>query len=94
MTPTPVTVLVFARARDFRSIAPLYLGKPIDIRGYTTVTLFGTGIALCLEGGEHAYQTIYHEFAHLPLSNAFPHQPLWLEEGPFRRHRYGPPGAS
>ena len=94
MTPTPVTVLVFARARDFRSIAPLYQGKPIDIRGYTTVTLFGTGIALCLEGGEHAYQTIYHEFAHLLHSNAFPHQPLWLEEGPFRRHRYGPPGAS
>ncbi len=81
VTPTPVTVLVFARARDFRSIAPLYLGKPIEVRGFATVTLFGTGIALCLEGGDQAYQTIYHEFAHLLLSNALPHQPLWLEEG-------------
>ncbi len=81
VTPTPVTVLVFARAKDFRSVAPLYLGKPIEVRGLTAATLFGTGIALCLEGGDQAYQTIYHEFAHLLLSNALPHQPLWLEEG-------------
>ena len=80
-TPTPVTVMVYARARDFQAIAPLYQGKPIDVRGYSTVTPVGTGIALCLEGGESAYQTIYHEFAHLLLSNALPRQPLWLEEG-------------
>jgi tetratricopeptide (TPR) repeat protein len=81
VAPTPVTVLVFARARDFRTVAPLYLGKPIEVSGLASVTLFGTGIALCLEGGEQAYQTIYHEFAHLLLSNALPHMPLWLEEG-------------
>ncbi len=81
VTPTPVTVLVFARAKDFRSVAPLYLGKPIEVRGLTSMTLFGTGIVLCLEGGDQAYQTIYHEFAHLLLSNALPHQPPWLEEG-------------
>jgi len=81
VTPTPLTVLVFSHDRGFKAVRPLFEGKAVEATGYAVVTSVGTSVAISLEGGENAYRVIYHEYAHLLVSNALPRLPLWLEEG-------------
>ena len=81
VTPTPLTVVVFAYDRDFKPVRPLYNGKPIDAVGYAQGSPVGTSIAICLEHGEQVYPVIYHEYGHLLINNAVPHLPVWANEG-------------
>jgi tetratricopeptide (TPR) repeat protein len=81
VTPTPLTVVVFAYNRDFKPVLPLFNGKPIEAAGYALTSPVGTSITLCLEYGERAYPVINHEYGHLLISNAVPHLPVWASEG-------------
>jgi tetratricopeptide (TPR) repeat protein len=81
VTPTPLTVVVFAYNRDLKAVSPLYRGKPIDLGGYAVVSQVGASVAMSLEAGEAAYPIVFHEFAHLLISNAVPRLPLWASEG-------------
>jgi Flp pilus assembly protein TadD len=81
VTPTPLTVVVFAYNRDLKAVSPLFRGKPVDLGGYALVSPFGTSVAMSLEAGEAAYPTIFHEFGHLLIANAVPRLPLWASEG-------------
>ena len=49
VTPTPLTVVVFAYDRDFKPARPLFNGKPIEAVGYALGSPVGTSIAICLE---------------------------------------------
>jgi tetratricopeptide (TPR) repeat protein len=81
VTPTPLSVVVFAYNRDFKPVLPLFNGKPIEAAGYALTSPVGTSITLCLEYDERAYPVIYHEYGHLLISNAVPHLPVWASEG-------------
>ncbi len=81
VTPTPLSVVVFASRRDFKQVLPLFNGKPIEAAGYALASPVGTSIAICLEYGEQAYPIIYHEYGHLLVGNAVPHLPVWASEG-------------
>lgn len=81
VTPTPLTVVVFAYNRDFKPVLPLFNGKPIEAAGYALTSPVGTSITICLEYNERAYPVIYHEYGHLLISNAVPHLPVWASEG-------------
>jgi tetratricopeptide (TPR) repeat protein len=81
VTPTPLTVVVFAYDRDIKPVLPLFNGKPIEAVGYALGSPVGTSIAISLEHGERAYPYIYHEFGHQFVNNAVPHLPLWASEG-------------
>ena len=81
VTPTPLTVVVFAYDRDFKPVRPLFNGKPIEAAGYALTSPVGTSITLCVEYGERAYPVIYHEYGHLLINNAVPHLPVWASEG-------------
>jgi tetratricopeptide (TPR) repeat protein len=81
VTPTPLTVVVFAYDRDFKPVRPLFNGKPIEAVGYALGSSVGTSIALCVEYGERAYPYIYHEYGHQLFNNAVPHLPVWASEG-------------
>jgi tetratricopeptide (TPR) repeat protein len=81
VTPTPLTVVVFAYNRDFKPVLPLFNGKPIEAAGYALASPVGTSITICLEYNERAYPVIYHEYGHLLISNAAPHLPVWAFEG-------------
>jgi tetratricopeptide (TPR) repeat protein len=80
-TPTPVLVLVFASGRDFRRVAPLYDGKPVDIEGFAVASSVGASIAISVGRDTAPYPVVYHEYAHLLVSNGLPGAPLWLQEG-------------
>ena len=81
ITPTPLTVVVFAYDREFKPVRPLFNGKPVEVVGYALGSPVGTSIAICLEYAERAYPSIYHEYGHQLINNAVPHLPLWASEG-------------
>ena len=98
-TPTPLTVVVFSSARDFKAIRPLFQGKPIEADGLFAMSSVGASISMCLAGGERVYPIIYHEYGHVLFANALPNLPLWLQEGlaeympDIRTLQRPPPGA-
>ncbi len=81
VTPAPVTVLVFGRVSDFKSVSLLFQGKPIELAGYAVTSPIGSSIAICVERSDQAYPVAYHEYGHLLISNSLYGLPLWLKEG-------------
>ena len=81
VTPTPVTVLVFRRAGDIKTVAPRFDGKPVELAGFAESSTMGDSISICLEYRDEAYSVAYHEYAHLLIRNAVWSLPLWLNEG-------------
>lgn len=81
VTSAPVTVVVFARDRDFKTVSPRFEGKPIAACGHATDSPFGASIAISAECADQAYSIAYHEFGHLLISNAFRGLPVWVNEG-------------
>jgi TonB family protein len=80
-TPTPLTVVVFSRERTFRPVQPLYNGKSTRVAGYAQVSNIGTTLVTALDGGLETHRIVYHEYAHLLISNALEGLPAWLNEG-------------
>src|SRR5512135_2623175 len=81
VAPAPITVVVFARASDFKTVALRFEGKPIEQAGYAATSPVGSSIAICVEHPDQAYSVAYHEYGHLLISNAMWGLPLWVEEG-------------
>jgi tetratricopeptide (TPR) repeat protein len=81
VTPTPLTVVVFAFDREFKPVRPLFGGKPVEGVGFALGSPVGTSVAICLEAGPRAYPFIYHEYGHLLINNAVSRLPLWASEG-------------
>jgi hypothetical protein len=83
-TAAPTTVIVFRSHSSYRPFKPLYNGAISDnVGGY----FLGDGgvnhITFTVEGNAHEdrYSVIYHELAHLMISNTLRRVPPWLNEG-------------
>jgi tetratricopeptide (TPR) repeat protein len=77
----PTVVVVFRDQRSFGVYRIRYNGKPIEIGGFFVGANDENLVALSLEHREQAFRTIFHEYAHLIVSNAAGSLPVWLNEG-------------
>jgi hypothetical protein len=80
-TAVPTVVVVFPHDRAFTPYKPIYNGKPVDVGG-----VFYSGrdthyITLVNDGREGRLRVLFHEYAHLMISNVVMNLPTWLSEG-------------
>jgi uncharacterized protein DUF1570 len=81
-TAVPTIVIVFPTDRAFTPFKPLYQGKPIGgIAGLFVPREDANYIAVVAQGEEEGMRVVFHEYAHLVVSNMLRHIPPWLNEG-------------
>jgi tetratricopeptide (TPR) repeat protein len=81
-TPVPTLVIVFPSDRAFTPFKPTYQGKPVPISGLFVGRRDANYIAMVADGGQaDGLQIVFHEYAHLVVSNVFRNVPAWLNEG-------------
>ena len=81
-TAVPTIVIVFPSDRAFTPFKPLYQGKPMGhIAGLFVPREDANYIAVVADGEEEGMRIVFHEYAHLVLSNVLRHIPPWLNEG-------------
>ncbi len=80
---SPIVVIAVKNEKDFRLLEPeAYLAKgSLELAGLFLRAPDKNYVLLRLDaGGEHPYETVYHEYTHLLTSKA-EWLPLWLNEG-------------
>jgi Protein of unknown function (DUF1570) len=80
-TPVPTVVLVFPHERAFTPFKPVYLGKPKNVAGLFLSRRDINYIAIVNDERADRFGVVFHEFAHLVISNLGTRVPLWLNEG-------------
>ena len=80
-TPVPTVVIVFPSDRAFTPFKPLYQGKPIASAGFFIGRQDTNYIAVVTEGDTDRLRIVFHEYAHLVISNVLRNVPVWLNEG-------------
>ncbi len=80
-TPVPTVVIVFPSDRAFRPFQPIYQGKPVALSGLFVPGRDANFIAIGAEGGGDGLQVVFHEYAHLVVTNVMRNIPAWLNEG-------------
>jgi hypothetical protein len=80
-TPVPTIVIVFPSDRAFTPFKPLYQGKPVPSAGLFVGRQDANYIAVVTEGDVDRMRIVFHEYAHLVISNVMRHVPAWLNEG-------------
>jgi hypothetical protein len=80
-TAVPTVIIVFPDDKSFTPFKPLYQGKPrSEVRGFFARGLNVNYILLESRGPESDH-VVFHEYAHLIVSNLMPNPPVWLNEG-------------
>jgi hypothetical protein len=75
----PTVIIVFPTDKAFAPFKPRYQGKPrADVRGFFTP---GANINYILIESGGSERVVFHEYAHLIVSNIMPNPPVWLNEG-------------
>ena len=77
----PLFVVAFDSEKSFTPYKPLYDGKPAPVAGYFTWNSDGSCVTLQLDRGEESYPIIFHEYAHLFLTQTSRQLPSWMSEG-------------
>ena len=80
-TAVPTVVIVFRGDATFNPFKPKYQGKRIDVSGLFVARRDVNYIAMVSDGNDHRLRVIFHEYAHLLISNTGQRVPLWLDEG-------------
>jgi hypothetical protein len=80
-TAVPTVVIVFPNERAFRPFMPKYEGKTVEVGGLFARNQDVNYIALASTGGDEALAVVFHEYAHLIMSNVARNLPAWLGEG-------------
>jgi hypothetical protein len=80
-TAVPTVVIVFADARAFAPFQRLFEGKPVDSAGAFHGDRDFNFITILDEGRAGGLRVVFHEYAHLVISNIMMNLPVWLEEG-------------
>ncbi len=80
-TPVPTLVIVFPSDRAFTPFKPTYQGKPVPISGLFVATQDANYIAIVADGGVEGLRVVFHEYAHLVVTNVMRNVPTWLNEG-------------
>jgi hypothetical protein len=80
-TPVPTVVVVFPNERAFRPFQPQYEGKPVSVGGVFYGGRDLNYITMVRDARPGAMRIIFHEYAHLVISNVSMSLPAWLNEG-------------
>jgi hypothetical protein len=81
-TAVPTIVIVFPSDRSFSPFKPLYQGKPVaGIAGLFVGREDANYIAVVNQGHPDGMRIVFHEYAHLVVSNVLRNVPVWLNEG-------------
>jgi hypothetical protein len=80
-TPVPTVVIVFPSDRAFTPFKPTYQGKPLPIAGLFVGRQDANYIAIVADSGLDGFRIVFHEYAHLVVSNVVGNIPAWLNEG-------------
>ncbi len=80
-TAVPTVVIVFPHDRAFTPYKPLYKGRPVSVAGVFYGGADLNYITLVLDGRPGSMRVIFHEYAHLVISNLAMNLPVWLNEG-------------
>ncbi|MGB2716496.1 MAG: tetratricopeptide repeat protein [Vicinamibacterales bacterium] len=80
-TAVPTIVLVFPSDRAFTPFKTLYQGKPSAISGLFVGRRDANYIAVVAGGGPDNMRVVFHEYAHLVVSNLWRNAPVWVNEG-------------
>ena len=80
-TAVPTVVLVFRSDASFTPFKTKYQGKTVNMSGVFVPRRDVNHIALVSNGDEEDLRVIFHEYAHLLISNTGQRIPVWLNEG-------------
>ena len=80
-TAVPTVVVVFPHDRAFTPYKPLYKGKPVDAAGVFYSGRDANYITLVNDVRDGRLRVLFHEYAHLMISNMVMNLPTWLNEG-------------
>jgi len=81
VSPVPTIVVVFSSDRALTPVKPMFRGNTTDVSGYFQPGEDLNYIALNGEYIDVALMTIFHEYAHVLVSNTLGRAPVWLGEG-------------
>ena len=76
----PLYILAFRNTKEFRSMCPLWKGKPVELAGFFQQGNGVTYIALDLST-ENKWEVIFHEYGHFLLNANTDPLPPWFDEG-------------
>ncbi len=85
-TTVPTIVIVFPSDRAFTPFMPVFQGKTLEVGGRFLGAPDINYIAIVSDGRPGRLRTIFHEYAHLVMSNMSRHVPIWLSEGMAEYH--------
>ena len=80
-TPVPTIVVVFPSDNAFTPFRPLYNGKPVPMSGLFMPRQDANYIAIVRNREDSGLRIVFHEYAHLLISNVASAVPVWLNEG-------------
>jgi hypothetical protein len=80
-TAVPTVVMVFPSDSAFTPFKPRYNGKPVGMTGLFMPRQDANYIAIVRDLNENAMRGVFHEYAHLLISNISDVVPVWLNEG-------------
>jgi hypothetical protein len=80
-TAVPTVVVVFPHDRAFTPYKPLFNGKPVAVAGAFYGGRDFNYITLLNDDRPGALEVLFHEYAHLMVSNVAMNLPVWLSEG-------------
>src|SRR4051812_46179242 len=80
-TAVPTVVVVFPDDKTFDPFKPVYQGKKVDIGGLFVPRQDINYILIGPERSSDSLRSVFHEYAHLVVSNVAPNLPVWLNEG-------------
>ena len=83
-TAVPTVVVVFPHDRAFTPYKPVYNGKPVDVGGVFYSGRDANYITLLNDGREGRLRVLFHEYAHLMISNVVMNLPTVAERRPGR----------
>jgi hypothetical protein len=80
-TAVPTVIIAFSSDRAFAPFKPTYQGRPrAEVRGYFAPST-NINYILIESGGTDSERVVFHEYAHLIVSNLLTSPPAWLNEG-------------
>ena len=80
-TAVPTVVIVFPSDRAFTPFKPTFEGKPVELAGLFVGRRDINYIALVSDRRQERLRVVFHEYAHLVISNLARSIPTWLNEG-------------
>jgi hypothetical protein len=80
-TAVPTVVVVFPSDRAFKPFMPKFEGRTVEVDGLFVPGHDVNYIGVNSSGGDEALSIVFHEYAHLMMSNVARNLPTWLGEG-------------